>query len=51
MKDAITCQGRVITIDELLWLRNLIHERKDWSRYRLACQLVINGTGVLPQGK
>ncbi len=39
MEDAITCQGREITISELKWLRNWIAKNSGWSINRLTVEL------------
>jgi len=35
MKEAITCQGRLLQPQDLCWLHNMIQDHPDWSRHKI----------------
>jgi hypothetical protein len=51
MSNTFVCQGRVVSEDELIWLRKWIEAHGEWSRFRLAKELCKLWNWTTPTGQ
>jgi hypothetical protein len=51
MSNSFVCQGRLISDDDLVWLRSWIDAHPDWSRFRLAKELCKLWSWSTPTGQ
>lgn len=51
MSNSFVCQGRLISDDDLVWLRSWIDAHLDWSRFRLAKELCKRWNWSTPNGR